>query len=272
MQTLHNHYLQTMGIQVWRSRAVLPGAKPDVKTAAHFDSTADIEEVMPHEESGLTDTSLPPLMGGSPDALSAETSVEVIKAPLIPASPEKAPEPTQQLSGKVSAQNVEATQTPNPEFRIASIIFPGACLVVTHVPIQVVAPISSKHLAFLKELLLSIGIPIVDEPEITLFNWPMLRSADFDQSAEAAREASQAFLRGQKSKHSVRFVLLMGDAPGQYLLSERASFAEKRGRLSGGSEQPLLLTYSVDQAFSEPLLKAQIWHDLKPLAAWVQQD
>lgn len=271
MQTLRNHYLQTMGIQVWRSREILPGAKPDAQAAAHLVSTADIDDDAVPEESMAFEATLPPHMGDNLAPSSAETAVHVSNASLVSSALEKAPESTQQFD-KVSTQDVTTAQIPNPEFRIASIVFPGACLVVTQVPIQVVTPIASNHLVFLKELLLAIGFPPVDEPEITLFNWPMLRSSDFDQSAAAARDASQAFLRGQKSKHSVRFVLLMGEVPRQYLLAEDVTFTEKRGRLSGAPEQPLLLTHSVEQALAEPLVKAQIWHDLQPLAARLQQD
>lgn len=144
-------------------------------------------------------------------------------------------------------------------------------MVVTEVPVQSAAPISAGQLHFLEELLLAINVRANDEPLVTFFNWPMLRSAGFDQSAEAAREASQAFLRGQKSRHTIDFVLLMGDVPGQYLLSEHADLAEKTGRLFLSDAPSCLLSYALQPLFAEPKLKAQVWRDLQPLIVWQQQ-
>jgi len=276
MQTLRNHYLQTMGIQVWKSREILPGAKPEILAAVNLEGTAEsqlgVEENTVQIEADELDTPLVPILTDSftsspPD--SGEKTADVPLASTTASTPEESsleaqPEMAPQQSSK-------ASQTSNPEFRIASIVFPGACVVVTQVPVQAATPIATEHLAFLRELLFAIKAPIVGEPLVTLFNWPMLRSSDFDQSAAAAREASQAFLRGQKTKHSVGFVLLMGDIPGEYLLSDKGSFADKTGRMYESHELPRLLTHSVEQVFAEPQLKAQVWHDIQPLVTWIQQ-
>ncbi|MEH6357339.1 MAG: hypothetical protein V7745_00010 [Pseudomonadales bacterium] len=259
MQASQHHYLQAMGIQVWQSRAVLPGAKPDeFITSAPGQATSDEQNVATIEtaetHSPSTPADVPAITPVGLDLVAAQTEQSLPVA-------------------DVAAEKKEAVvQLPNPEFRIASVIFPGICVVVTEVPVQSVAPIAAEQLTFLKELLLAIKAPIVDEPLVTLFNWPMLRSPDFDQSAEAAREASQAFLRGQKSKHDVGFVLLMGDAPSQYLLSEQGGFAEKTGRLyQSDSQPPRLLTWSLQQIFAESKFKVQVWHDLQPLITWKQE-
>lgn len=275
MQALRDYYLQTMGIQVWQSREVLPGAKPVSfavncsEQAASFEGdTAPIELESAETSSPLT--SPDELLASSPDVAFATTDVPTI-IPVVEPFAAAQTEKSSPAADVVAEQNAAVVQTPNPEFRLASVIFPGVCVVVTEVPVQSVAPIAAEQLTFLNELLLAINVPTVDEPLLTLFNWPMLRSADFDQSADAARDASQAFLRGQKSRHTIGFVLLMGDAPGQYLLSEQGDFTEKTGRLFQSDEQPCLLTCSLEQVFADSKLKAQVWHDLQPLMAWQQE-
>ena len=274
MQALQHHYLHAMGIQVWQSRENLPGAKPACPV------TELSEVALPFTDDVVS-------VGTDNDSLELATAVnlststldgsETISIPLIVPAAEKLQlsKTGQSLTvadpDEVIGKKDTVVLSHNPEFRIASIIFPGVCVVLTQVPIQAVGSIPAPQLTLLKELLQAVSAPLVNDPLVTFFNWPMLRSSGFDQSAAAARDASQAFLRGQISKHTLSFVLLMGDAPSQYLLSEDGSFADKAGRLQHPGQQPRLLTHSLEQIFADAALKAEVWCDLQPLIVWQQQ-
>jgi|GEM_PF-1488227 len=271
MQPVRNQYLQAMGIQAWHLRETLPGAK--LVSGVDLDTLATIPSVTHESVDAIvsTDTPNPVATPVLSEAVAAETSAAAIPAPVNPQ--EVLPE-TNIAVQQPDSQDVKHDTgiEKNPEFRLASIVFPGCCVVVTEVARLGVEPIAKAQLTFLKELLLSIGAELPEQPIITLFNWPMLRTAGFDQSATAANEASQAFLRGQKSKHVVSFVLLMGEQPGRFMLNESGSFEDVKGRLLQVAEQPHLLSYSVEKLFDEPMLKSQLWHDMQPLRVWLQKD
>jgi len=270
MQLARNQYLQAMGIQVWHLRETLPGAKH--VSDVDLGTLAAIPAVTHESVDAIDSTESPNPVAASvlSEAAVAEALTAAIPAQVSPqTAPTEANIAPQQPVPVVAKQNVAIEE--NPEFRLASIVFPGCCVVVTEVARQAVEPIAKPQLTFLKELLLSMGAEIPEQPIITLFNWPMLRTAGFDQSAAAASEACQAFLRGQKSKHTLSFVLLMGEQPGRFMLNENSSFEDVKGRLLQATEQPHLLSYSVDKLFEKPMLKSQLWHDIQPLRVWLQQ-
>ena len=243
MLARRNHHLQAMGIQVWQSREDQPDAEAESQLDGCVDANIDLTPASAGTETAAMSSPLPsndaPVTGHVDSSVSdAEDSVTV-------------------------------AQAANPEFRIASIVFPGVCVVVVDVPTDTINPVTAQHVLFLKALLLSMGLQVSEEPEVTLFNWPMLRGTDFDQSETAARDASQAFLRGQQVKNAVRFVLLMGDLVGQYLFADDCAYTDEQGRLLG--EQPQVRTHSMEKIFVEPLLKARVWQDLQPLIFWLQQ-
>lgn len=271
MQPARNQYLQAMGIQVWHLRETLPGAKH--VSEVDLDTLAAIPSVTHESVDAIvsTDTSNLVATPAFSEAVATETLAPTMPAPV---SPQEVLAETNIAVQQAASEDVKRDTglAENPEFRLASIVFPGCCVVVTEVARQAVEPIAKSQLTFLKELLLSMGAEIPERPIITLFNWPMLRTAGFDQSAAAASEACQAFLRGQKSKHTLSFVLLMGEQPGRFMLNESGCFEDVKGRLLQMTEQPHLLSYSVDKLFDEPMLKSQLWHDVQPLRVWLQQD
>lgn len=238
MQARRHQYLEAMGIQVWQQRSNSSAANMDTQTY----EPEDIELAPPEIE----DDHLQPLAPS-----------EVFISEELPDS-----KSSPQLSE--SEEIVErVVSDDNPKFRLASIAFADACLVVTQIPLESSEPINAGHIAYLKNLLFALGITSVDQPQITLFNWPMLRSANFDQGSIAAIEASQAFLRAQTVRHPVPLVLLMGEQAGRYLLPEAVDFASDRGRLVQGGETILVLTESIESVIGEPQLKANVWSDLR---------
>lgn len=256
MQARRHQYLNAMGIQTWHLRDSLPAAKPVIElepaiASALVDQSSQVESV--------------PLDNGVHREEISTTPESVVADDQSPTQPEnpqsQAPLKQEETEPVTSAAAIE----PNPEFRFASIIFPGSCMVVAQVPTQGADPLTPQHLTFLKNGLLAVGANLNDEPVVTFFNWPMLRSPGFDQGHSAARQASQAFLSGQKSKHAVSFVLLMGENAGRYLLSDFVSFSESQGRLVSETEPPRLLSHAIDDLFAEPALKAAFWHDIQPL-------
>lgn len=238
MQARRHHYLEAMGIQVWQQRSNSSAANVDTQTP----ELESIEFSPPEIEDDRLQTITP-----SEDFILEES----FDSPSSPQFPE-------------SVEVVErVVSDDNPRFRLASIAFADACLVVTQIPLEASEPIKARHIAYLKNLLFALGITSVDQPQITLFNWPMLRSANFDQSSTAALEASQAFLRAQTVRHPVPLVLLMGEEAGRYLLSDAVDFATDRGRVEQDGETILVLTESIESVISEPQLKADVWSDLQ---------
>lgn len=258
MQARRNHYLQAMGIQVWQTR----------------DKSPAVMSELPVEAAGTTQAEPPvapsvPQSAPEPSALSAALNADA--APASTDNIQTSPLTPQVVDGADNSMFDKGTFEKGkvPEFRFASIVFPGICVVVTQVAQQVSEPVTPQHLTYLNNLLQAVGQRPMEAPQITLFNWPMLRSANFDQGAEAALEASRAFLRAQKARCPIAFVLLMGEAPGRYLLPEATCFEQDKGQLCKTADEPLLLTDSVEQVFADPLLKAGVWQHLQPLSDWL---
>lgn len=254
MQARHHQYLNAMGIQVWQLR--------DQRTAEPSDDVemeavaADVSNLLVEEQS-LPSEQIQPADGlQNPETVLEK---ETITPPLS-----TQPEPV--------LPTMDQAEQSNPEFRLASIIFPGHGMVVTEVPTTTAAePLDAQQLRLLGNMLASVGINQLSKPVVTFFNWPMLRSPGFDQSEKAACQASQAFLNGQKSKHQVPFVLLMGEGAGRYLVPQVEDFEGARGQLISDASPPLLLTDSVQHLIAEPGLKALVWRDIQPLRVIVGQ-
>jgi len=260
MQARHHQYLNAMGIQIWQLRETLPGAKPVVEVESDSHPEASVDR--PLQAESVFDNSV------RSEEISAASAVVVTEEKQSTLTENPQPQVTPELE---KSALISSTAVLNPEFRFASIIFPGNCMVVAQVPIQGAGPLTSSHLTFLKNALLAVGSNLIDEPAVTFFNWPMLRSPGFDQGELAARQASQAFLNGQKSKHTVSFVLLMGEDTGRYLLPNFESFSQSQGRLYSEADQPRLLSFSIDELFAEPALKAVFWRDIQPLKLCLEQ-
>lgn len=269
MQARRHQYLKAMGIQVWQLRDRL----------AAGESIADVEFSIAIEQPQQTDESLPSEAGRVAPA--AVDSNEVAAAD-SGRQDQSLTQPIQQQTPQTQSQQPPRTQqapksTPvnseesNPEFRLASIIFPGNCLVVTQVSMTSADPFSHSQLMLLKNILQAVGLSMQEEPLLTFFNWPMLRSPGFDRSETAARQACQAFLNGQKSKHSLSFVLLMGEETGRYLMANEESFTSARGQLLTELIPPVLLTEGIDQLIAEPGRKALLWRDIQPLKQRLEQ-
>jgi len=266
MQAQRQQYLDAMGIQVWKLRESLPGAKPVVEVEPDSGFKTDSASFV-----DLPSQAEPVFVDDSGPSEEASTAAAVVASDEKKSTLTEDPQPQVPLEADKPAPVSSAAAEPNPEFRLASIIFPGICMVVTQVPTQGVDPLTSRHLLFLKNVLSAIGTNFVDEPTVTFFNWPMLRSPGFDQGESAARQASQAFISGQKSKHTVSFVLLMGEGTGRYLLPNFESFSDSQGRLFSEADKPRLLSHSIDELFTVPALKAVFWRDIQPLRLCLEQ-
>ena len=253
MQARHHQYLSAMGIQVWQLR--------DQRTAELSD---DVElDAVAAEASNL-------LVDEQPLPREQVQAVDGVQKPETVLEKETITPPLNAQSEPV-APTVGQTVQSNPEFRLASIIFPGHGMVVTQVPTAAAEPLNAQQLRLLGNMLASVGINQLSKPEVTFFNWPMLRSPGFDQSEKAACQASQAFLNGQKSKYQVSFVLLMGEGAGRYLVPQVEDFEGARGQLISETSPPLLLTDGLEHVIAEPALKALVWRDLQPLRLIVDQ-
>jgi hypothetical protein len=243
MQARRQQYLSAMGVQVWLQR-------DDPDTASAAQQEADIVEA------------LGPVSSDTAPQLERTLASE-------PASPTETlalhqAEDAQSDTSRKTASDT-ALQRPAedaPEFRLVSIVFPDIGVLVTGVPNQSAEPVNGQQLTYYRNLLFALGFKSLPEPQISLFTWPMLRSPNFDQGEAAACEASQAFLGAQKTRHNTRFVILMGDVAGRYLLSANPGAGSDKAGLFERADEPVISIPTVDEVFEQPTLKALVWQQL----------
>lgn len=227
-EPLRKQYLRAMGIQVWTPRIDLPGAKqPPV--------TADTVVERDSQPSPVTEEAISPAV-----------------------------QPDERPSAKTQTQQ-EKTSRNNPEFRLVSLLYPGQCMVVSDVSLHSQPQLSDQQSQLLSALLHSLGVTDRDAVQPTFFSWPLLQSLQIDQSRHGAIEAVQAFFSAQTGRQSLRFVLIMGETAGRYILPHEAELAEPRGKLWSIKEYPALITQSIDAMLAEPLCKREVWRDVQPL-------
>ncbi len=125
-----------------------------------------------------------------------------------------------------------------------------------------------EYLTLLHNMLFALGAE-VQQLSIERFNWPMVKSAQFDQTALAAKQTLQAFIAKQLSQLDSSYLLVMGESAKTYLAAELTSDNEKlsHGRFMSCKvlESQLICTHSASAMLINPELKREIWKDLQPL-------
>lgn len=93
-----------------------------------------------------------------------------------------------------------------------------------------------------------------EAPAVAQFDWPMHTNAQFDHGPEAARSGLLGFVQRQLTDSEISTVVFLGERSRRRMPEEVA-----------GAER-LIHTVSTRQMLGDPLLKRQVWQDLKPHA------
>ena len=230
MHGLQHQYLSAMGIQVWQLRT---------------DSPATVEAVD-------IDALLPALPETEADKPCSDSEQHV---------PASETDDVQSLSAAVPPSTSDAAGHADiPEFRLASLIVSEDVMVVTEVQKNAADAFDAQALRLLANTLYAQGVQMAADPVTTFFNWPMLRSPNFDQSEVAACHGCRAFINGQQARHETKWVLLLGELVGQYALSN-----SKGDGSSSADDSHFILTYSLADIIENPALKSDVWKHFEPM-------
>ena len=108
----------------------------------------------------------------------------------------------------------------------------------------------TEYLRLLQNILFAVGAG-KQALQLDPFVWPMMKTAQFDQSAEAARQTLSVYINKLIEDLSVRYVLVMGEQAQSYI--------------TANDQVSCIHTLSGLRLLSEPALKRQVWQDLQPL-------
>jgi len=228
-------YLQLLGIQPWVPRVVLPGAKPP-----------------PLAPEPVTGKGVEPFVAERP-----ATVASAAKQRLAGRHEDNQLGNGAQRKGQTAAQEM-------PRFRLLSIRFPGDCLLISEVA-QDVDWLSNRQVRLVRALISAIGVKSNQFETPLFFHWPLSQNQQIDQGQQEAIAAVEAFIKAQLAEQQVRFVLVMGEVAGRFLLANEAQLGNARGKLWSVLEYPALMTASIGEMLEEPLRKREVWRDIQPL-------
>jgi hypothetical protein len=232
LEPRRSQYLDAMGVDVYVPRAILPGAR--VSEACAWDASAIIAATAePRAEAAAA---VAVLSDAAPARQQTAAAREPRRAP--------ATEPARAAAPAAAANAI-------PRFALSIVGSDNGVLIVDDAPPASVA--RADYLRLLGNVLLALQGKTT-ALALDVFAWPMVRNAQIDQSAVAAREALAAYLQKQFANRGVHTVLLLGANAGQWAIPASA-------------DAPVYATsISVWSCLREPQLKRQLWHDLRHLA------
>lgn len=226
---MRQQYLDALGIQTWLPRVVLPGAK--LPPALNF----------------ILDEKAAPIAF---DNKAAKIEVTAVGRMEHAVTDRGLAEPIADQGGH--------------QFRLVSMLYPGHCMVISDFSAETDAHMTSAQHRLLSDMLLVLGVTDPESAKPVFFDWPM-QNQQVDQSTAAALEAMQAFLNTQVDGQKLRFVLIMGETAGRYILPHEAELANAQGKLWSIMDYPALITDSIDHILAQPLCKRDVWRDIQPL-------
>ena len=220
------------------ARYPLPGAaaSPALPQAASLKASAT-EAREPSVDGGIAGTSPPPA------AESALSSPDTVHADAGEALPRPSPAAAV-VAAPTQANSESASIAP---FTVGAVAL-GACLWVEELADGVLA---QEQVRLISAICRACGWP-TEPATVNQFAWPMHRNPQLDQSGEAALAALSAFVHRQMESSQSRRMILLGqpvrDRLGKQVL-----------------EMPVTLTRSTRDMLSDPLLKREVWRDLREL-------
>jgi len=230
--------LEAMGLTLYVARYPLPGAaaSPALPQAPSLKASST-EARGPSVDGGVAG---PPPSPAAESALSSPDTVhadagEALKRPRPAAAVVSAPTPAISESMSIAP------------FTVAAVAL-GSCLWLEELADGVLA---QDQVRLIRAICRAFGWP-TEPVTVNQFAWPMHRNPQLDQSGEAALAALSAFVHRQMESSQSRRMILLGQ-PVQDRLEKQVL------------EMPVMLTRSTRDMLSEPLLKREVWRDLRAL-------
>lgn len=246
LEPWRSHYLRALGVDVYVPRRILPGAA--ISPACEWD--------------GACLVAAEPAAPVSGDAAVAQTPVAaVVRDIATPTVVQRAPppvpiideRPAQRRENAAPPVSNRAKDNTAAQFALSVLTCDGGVLIIDDAPARNSA--RTEYLRLLGNLLFALRRRAI-APTLDIFIWPMVKSPQIDQSAQAAREALDAYVQKQIQNHAAQIVLLLGDGAQRWLPeTARASW-------------PAIHAVSISawSCLSEPDLKRRLWQDLQHLA------
>lgn len=181
-----------------------------------------------------------------PQVARVEATVDLLPPLPDPGLARQREEPVAQAA---AGPTVVASAAAIEPFSIAAIIA-GGWLWLEELP-QVA--LAQEQLQLVSAMTRALRLP-EQAPAVAQFDWPMHTNAQFDHGPEAARSGLLGFVQRQLTDFEISTVVLLGERC-QRRMPEDVAGADR-----------LISTVSTRQMLGEPLLKRQVWQDLKPHA------
>ncbi len=269
-------YLETMGIDCFVPRFILPEAKSsslcELPVANDPARSFPVEGIVPAADLSQGGLSAPAMSEsrsntGSPDLSRAGGPKRISIDDIIDAAPSAA---IDEISGKdVGGETVQAlvdslTDKPKEEVRFS--------LSLWHVDnIQIIDSRKPGDAlptdALLSNILLAVGGLTLQLPRVERIDWPMVETAS-DKSWNAAREMVQGFLEGRLFARPVSHILLFGQDACAAVLGKEVDFIQQRYQsiaVDAFGASAIVLP-SLADILRAPKFKADVWRALSILS------
>ncbi len=243
-------YLAALGIDIWVSRANLPGALPSLSEFEYEEPLVYAEELAYTEEMGEPASQLESrVKDQAPSNLlqnNDEPEIATVNAP-------------QTVQGTATAQG--------PRFALNFCHVPGAWLVCDLS--QLDAPdFNQKEYILLKNILKALHLS-EEVGNRAVFNWPIQLGPrdhlrNFPQGKEEAKTAVMRTLNARLQREPEALILVFGKVATDYLLPI-AQFEDVRGKVQHWPMQKahLIATESLTDMLQQPSRKKVVWRDLQ---------
>lgn len=264
------HYLKVMGVESFVPRLTLPGAAVSPQLAWPTEAIADATLPEATTDTSARTKTIPvirPLVDSASesDKLSAELQTFSADGLLSDSALDNALDSALNKT-VVSQTDKDASEATVPTFQLSMTTFRSGILAidsVDNIPVSY-QPFCQRLLA---DIVFAFGASMASYQVAEAFNWPMVRNSQIDQSASVAVASVNAFIAAKAERYPLRAVLVFGETTCQYLFPH-ASYHELLGtsqRLDKLSLE-VLVTHSLYELLTNPLLKRETWRHLQPLA------
>lgn len=239
------HYLRGLGVPVYFSHRELPGALPSLRCLRPVAEST----VVSGSDAGLA-------------VRAVHTRVAATRAPATPAPAHRhgrhAPHA---LGDAIEQRRSHLPQEVSRESRReVGLVAPAETFQCSLAAVRLAdrlwleelegMPLAREQVRLLCNMARAMGWP-ADQPEVQQFDWPLHNNPQLDQGREAACSALHAFVSRQAAK-GVRAVVVLGE-PAAALFGAIAM------------ELPVLYTHASRRLLAQPLLKREVWRDLRGL-------
>ena len=153
--------------------------------------------------------------------------------------------------------NAGTKDNKDPHFAFVSFWTSEGTLLLVELQDPQAPGLSSSEYALLESILFVLKQkPAIDVPfDKELFSWPELVGAHQDRSAEASRQAVNAFIKGKIERQGLQVLLLLGRG----VTHQAEEFLVDKGKVE------VVSTVSLSEMLHKPSTKASVWMDIQAL-------